>query len=158
MEYYQKLVNLDEAEYIFFFLLWHNAPTLFFHRARLSALRGAVAHEDPSQQDYQQNMSATRRLETQRRHAMELRDKILLAVQDLEIRMDLRHRWTPGCAEWSEAAVLVANRRYQRALDKLQGLVIARLFELTKCHMSGTGAFLSCSNHGPCPNESTIRL
>ncbi|KAJ7855627.1 hypothetical protein B0H14DRAFT_3085411 [Mycena olivaceomarginata] len=82
MEYYQKLVNLDEAEY--------------------------------------------------RRHVMELRDKVLLAVQDLELRMDLRNRWTPGCAEWSEAAVL-------RALDKLQGLVIARLFELTKCHMSGTG-------------------
>ncbi|KAJ7710234.1 hypothetical protein B0H14DRAFT_3099401 [Mycena olivaceomarginata] len=78
-------------------------------------------------------------LETQRRHAMELRDKVLLAVQDLELRMDLRDRWTPGCAEWSEAAVLVANRRYQCVLDKLQGLVIARLFELTKCHMSGTG-------------------
>ncbi|KAJ7814507.1 hypothetical protein B0H14DRAFT_3090103 [Mycena olivaceomarginata] len=114
MEYYQKLVNLDESE------------------ARLSDLCGAVAHEDPSQQGYQQNISATRRLETQQRHAMELRDKVLLAVQDLELRMDLRDQWTPGCAEWSEAAVLVVNRRYQRALDKLQGLVIARLFELTK--------------------------
>ncbi|KAF7362867.1 hypothetical protein MVEN_00636500 [Mycena venus] len=100
MEYYQKLVNLDEAE------------------ARLSALRGVVTQEDPSQQNYQENLSATRRLKTQRRHAMELRDKILLAVQDLEM-----HGWM----------------RYQRALDKLQGLVIARLFELTKCHMSGTG-------------------
>ncbi|KAJ7321638.1 hypothetical protein DFH08DRAFT_1033595 [Mycena albidolilacea] len=105
MEYYQKLVNLDEAD----------------------------------QQGYQQNTSATRWLETQWRHAMELRDKVLLAVQDLELWMDLRNRWTPGCAEWSEAAVRVANRRYQRALDKLQGLVIAQLFELTKCHMSGTG-------------------
>ncbi|KAF7359988.1 hypothetical protein MVEN_00725800 [Mycena venus] len=92
MEYYQKLVNLDEAE------------------ARLSALRGVVTQEDPSQQNYQENLSATRRLETQRRHAMELRDKILLAVQDLEMRMDVRDRWTPGCTEWSEAAVLVANR------------------------------------------------
>jgi hypothetical protein len=42
----------------------------------------------------------------------------------------------------------VANRRYQRALDKLQGLVIARLFELTKCHMSGTGTSLACSDNG----------
>ncbi|KAJ7767067.1 hypothetical protein B0H14DRAFT_3509890 [Mycena olivaceomarginata] len=109
----------------------------YYQKLRVYQL--CVAYEDPSQQDYQQNTSATRRLETQRRHAMELRNKILLAVQDLEIRMDLRNRWTPGCAEWSEAAVLVANRRYQRALDKLQGLVIARLFELTKCHMSGTG-------------------
>ncbi|KAJ7878493.1 hypothetical protein B0H14DRAFT_3435485 [Mycena olivaceomarginata] len=73
MEYYQKHVNLDEAE------------------ARLSALRGAVAHEDPSQQDHQQNMSATRRLKTQWWHAMELRNKILLTMQDLEIWMDLHN-------------------------------------------------------------------
>ncbi|KAJ7325791.1 hypothetical protein DFH08DRAFT_1027754 [Mycena albidolilacea] len=86
IEYYQKLVNLDKAE------------------ARLSALRGAVAHEDSSQQGYQQNTSVPHQLETQRQHAMELRDKILLTVQDLEMRMDLRDRWTPGCAEWSEAA------------------------------------------------------
>ncbi|KAJ7075400.1 hypothetical protein B0H15DRAFT_791917 [Mycena belliarum] len=33
---------------------------------------------------------------------------------------------------------MVAQRRYQRALDHLHGLVIARLFELTKCNMSGT--------------------
>ncbi|KAJ7896773.1 hypothetical protein B0H14DRAFT_2246913, partial [Mycena olivaceomarginata] len=44
---------------------------------------------------------------------------------DLEIWMDLCDRWMLGCVEWSEAAVLVANRRYQHALDKLQGLVIA---------------------------------
>ncbi|KAJ7859168.1 hypothetical protein B0H14DRAFT_2231018, partial [Mycena olivaceomarginata] len=77
-----------------------------------------------------------------RRHAMELRDGILLAVQDLEMQIDLRDRWTPRCAEWSEAAVLVENRRYQHALDKLQGLVITWLFELIKCHMSGTGTSL----------------
>ncbi|KAJ7433562.1 hypothetical protein FB451DRAFT_1345086 [Mycena latifolia] len=44
----------------------------------------------------------------------------------------------PGCKEWSAAAVLVSHRQYQRALDNLHGLVIARLFELTKCNMSGT--------------------
>jgi hypothetical protein len=56
---------------------------------------------------------------------MELCNKILLAMQDLEIWMDLCDQWMLGCAEWSEAAVLVANRRYQHVLDKLQGLVIA---------------------------------
>jgi hypothetical protein len=79
---------------------------------------------------------------------MELQDKILLAMQDLEMQMDLRVQWTPRCAEWSEATVLVENRRYQHVLDRLQGLVIAWLFELTKYHMSGTGTSLACSNNG----------
>lgn len=72
---------------------------------------------------------------------MELRDKLLLAVHDLEGRLDITERWQAGSEEWSATAVMVANRRYQRALDKLHGLVIARLFELTKCNMSGTGEF-----------------
>ncbi|KAJ7834923.1 hypothetical protein B0H14DRAFT_3461770 [Mycena olivaceomarginata] len=100
MEYYQKLVNLDESE------------------ARLSDLCGAVAHEDPASR-------AINRIFLQ------------LAARNSAAACDGTPR--QGCAEWSEAAVLVVNRRYQRALDKLQGLVIARLFELTKCHMSGTG-------------------
>jgi hypothetical protein len=37
---------------------------------------------------------------------------------------------------------MVSSRRYQRALDQLQGLVVARMFELSKVNMSGTGKFL----------------
>ena len=36
-----------------------------------------------------------------------------------------------------------ASHRYQKALDKLEGLVVARLFELTKMNMSRTGTPLS---------------
>ncbi|KAJ6553701.1 hypothetical protein DFH09DRAFT_924701 [Mycena vulgaris] len=119
MEYYQKLVNLNAAE--------------------MTLLRDAVTMEDPSLQGYEQNVAMTRRLETQRRQCMELRDNLLIAVHELEVRLDITQRWEAGSAEWSATAVMVANRRYQRALDKLHGLVIARLFELTKCNMSGTG-------------------
>jgi hypothetical protein len=98
-----------------------------------------VVAEHPTQ-DYVQNVSITRRQESKRRHALELRDNLLLAVQDLEGRLDIDDRWVAGSEEWSAAAVMVSNRRYQRALDKLHVLVIARLFELTKCNMSGTGA------------------
>ncbi|KAJ7065958.1 hypothetical protein B0H15DRAFT_958433 [Mycena belliarum] len=72
-------------------------------------------------------------------HAIELHQHILLAVQDLEVRMGLVHRWVPDSEEWREAAIMVQRRRYQRALDELQGLIVARLFELTKMNMSGTG-------------------
>ncbi|KAJ7092253.1 hypothetical protein C8R44DRAFT_891295 [Mycena epipterygia] len=95
----------------------------------------------PAQQaidNYDADAKATRRLEAQRRHAMELHNKVLLAVQDLEVRLDTV-RWLPNSDEWQEAAILVGKRRYQRALDQLQGLIIARMFELTKINMSGTG-------------------
>ncbi|KAJ7075628.1 hypothetical protein B0H15DRAFT_925383 [Mycena belliarum] len=121
MEYYQKLVNLRAAE------------------SKLRVIRDAVALEDPSSANYEQNAATTRRLETQRRQAIELRDNLVVAVHELEVRLDVAERWQPGSDEWSEAAVMVAQRRYQRALDHLHGLVIARLFELTKCNMSGTG-------------------
>ncbi|KAJ7867083.1 hypothetical protein B0H14DRAFT_3084142 [Mycena olivaceomarginata] len=105
MEYYQKLVNLRE----------HDSRCL------------QTAHEA-----YAEAAKQTRRLETQRRHAVEVAVKSLAAVQDLEVKLDITTRWVPGCEEWDRAAKL-------RALDQLQGLVVARLFELTKVNMSGTG-------------------
>ncbi|KAJ7729134.1 hypothetical protein B0H16DRAFT_1330589 [Mycena metata] len=38
---------------------------------------------------------------------------------------------------------MVKNRRYQRAIDALEGLVVARMFELSKVNMSDTGAPIS---------------
>ncbi|KAJ7866709.1 hypothetical protein B0H13DRAFT_2236793 [Mycena leptocephala] len=107
MEYYQKLVNLRDAEY--------------------------------AEGGYAEAAKATRRIETQRRHALELREKALAAVHDLEIRLGVEVRWMAGDEEWERAAEMVYRRRYQRALDHLEKLVVERMFELAKCHMSGTG-------------------
>ncbi|KAK7040640.1 hypothetical protein R3P38DRAFT_2513560 [Favolaschia claudopus] len=123
MEYYQKLVNLREAE--------ENASAI------LSAPPPPVPAE--ANADYAEGVKTTRRLEAQRRHALELHGRALKAVHDLEIRLAVPRRWTPEDAEWRAAATLVSHRRYQRALDNLQGLIIARMFELGKCNMSGTG-------------------
>lgn len=107
----------------------------------MNAVMGVVIlpPSDPSSDNYADDAKATRRLEAQRRHAMELHEKVLASVQDLEVRIGIAIRWTPQSLEWDATAVLVGKRRYQRALDKLQGLVIARMFELTKMNMSGTG-------------------
>ncbi|KAG1719798.1 hypothetical protein EDD22DRAFT_983278 [Suillus occidentalis] len=45
----------------------------------------------------------------------------------------------PDTPEWEDAGCLVAKRKYQRALDALEGLVVACIFELTKLNCSGTG-------------------
>jgi len=81
----------------------------------------------------------TRSLETNRRHALEVRDKNLQIVQDLERKLGVTERWKLGSMEWRAAAKRVAMRKYQCALDNLEQLVVARIFELTKMNMSQTG-------------------
>jgi len=83
-------------------------------------------------------------LETKRRHALENRDRDLLVVQDLEVMLGVVERWAPECPEWKAAALMVGKRRYQRCLDDLEGLIVSRMFELTKMNMSQTGtSFIS---------------
>jgi hypothetical protein len=86
----------------------------------------------------------TQTVETERRHKLEDRDKDLQAVQDLEKKLGIPCRWEVGGVEWEKAEKLVTMRKYQRAIDNLEGLVVARIFELTKMNMSQTGlSFIS---------------
>jgi hypothetical protein len=78
-------------------------------------------------------------IETARRHTLENYEKDLRVVQELETRLGVVKRWDLGSPEWQRAGELVAMRRYQRALDHLEGLIVARMFELTKMNMSQTG-------------------
>ncbi|KAJ7602643.1 hypothetical protein DFH06DRAFT_1276325 [Mycena polygramma] len=50
---------------------------------------------------------------------------------------DILERWNPESKEYRDALVLMTERKYRRALDKLESLVVKRLFELTKLGMSG---------------------
>ena len=88
---------------------------------------------------YDTNVRATRQIETTRRHALENYEKDLRLVQELENKLGITRRWVPGDAEWKNAEHLVTNRRYQRAVDHLEGLIVARIFELTKMNRAGTG-------------------
>ena len=62
-------------------------------------------------------------------------------VQELEVKLSVDLRWSPECPEWKSAALLVGKRRYQRCLDELEGLIVSRMFELTKMNMSQTGMY-----------------
>jgi hypothetical protein len=77
--------------------------------------------------------------ETARRHALESQKHNLAAVQALENKLNIVQRWTFDSVEWKQAAKKVSIRCYQRCIDALEGLVVARMFELTKMNMSQTG-------------------
>ena len=80
--------------------------------------------------------------ETKMRHATENAAKELLAVQDLEVRLEVGVRWNKESEEWKATSVLLTGRRYQRCLDELEGLIVSRMFELTKMNMSQTGMYI----------------
>ncbi|TRM56402.1 hypothetical protein BD626DRAFT_551558 [Schizophyllum amplum] len=50
-----------------------------------------------------------------------------------------RARWLPDSTDYQAATKVVHQRRYRRALDNLERLVIQRFFELTKLNQSGVG-------------------
>ncbi|KAJ7191800.1 hypothetical protein GGX14DRAFT_339834, partial [Mycena pura] len=106
-------------------------------------LAASLRSETFAPTSYEPNLAeaekATRKREAERRHAFELEAKSLEAVMYLESRLGVVNRWKPGEPEWLEAQALVGKRRYQRALDTLEGLIVGRLFELWRMNLSDTG-------------------
>ncbi|KAG1906182.1 uncharacterized protein F5891DRAFT_1125610 [Suillus fuscotomentosus] len=119
MEYWQRLVNLAASS------------------DALGAAMAAV--ELPSEDSYETQVKRTRNTEGARRHALEDYERNLKIVQALEGKLEITERWVPRDVEWQNAGRLVANRKYQRALDRLEGLIVARIFELSKMNRAGTG-------------------
>jgi len=85
--------------------------------------------------------TARSKAEKARRHALENHDKQMKLVQEIELKLAdaVTERWTPESDEWVHAEQLLSRREFQQALDHLEGLILARLFELTKVHQSQTG-------------------
>ncbi|KAJ3965393.1 hypothetical protein EV361DRAFT_966865 [Lentinula raphanica] len=79
--------------------------------------------------------------ERQMANEQEVEAKLLADVQTYEERLGLRRdqRWVKGSEEWRRAEDLVYNARYQKALDRLEGLIVQRIFELSRMNVSGTG-------------------
>ena len=50
----------------------------------------------------------------------------------MEVKLGIASRWKPGDVEWQNAGRLMAQWKYQRALNNLESLVVAHIFELGK--------------------------
>jgi hypothetical protein len=83
-----------------------------------------------------------RALEAERKSALNRLNLAINAVEDLERRMGLTERWTPAHEEYQKADEYLKNHRFIRAVEALEGLVVQRLFELSKANLSGTGVLI----------------
>ena len=133
VEYVECLQNLDKA-----------ASDKTKAKAAFLAHTGdnVFVSEDPSNSaKYKKAASKTLKLESQRRIARERYDDALREVIQLEVEFGIAPRWTPLDSNYNEALKFLAERKYRRALEHLQQLVVQRLFELHKMNLSGTGEF-----------------
>ena len=89
--------------------------------------------------DYDVDLSATRKLETKRRTLQDTVTRVTHDVHEMELALGITRRWEPADAEYQETMKYIATRHYQRALGRLQRLVIQRLFELHKLNVAQTG-------------------
>ena len=89
--------------------------------------------------DYAGDLSATRKLETRRRYLRERVKQLTEELNEMEVAMNIDVRWQPEDRMFRDTLQYMSTRKYQRALGKLQRLVIQRLFELHKMNLAQTG-------------------
>jgi hypothetical protein len=123
------------SKFLFFYLIL----LLMIYRRTLAAATLAWSNLTEANIGQRDTTAST---ETARRHALELQKRDLAAVQALENKLNIAQRWERGSFEWQAAAEKVMMRTYQRCIDVLEGLVVARMFELTKMNRSQTGMSL----------------
>ncbi|EIW74540.1 hypothetical protein CONPUDRAFT_67056, partial [Coniophora puteana RWD-64-598 SS2] len=86
--------------------------------------------------------SQTLTLESAMRHAKERYNNLLSDVLALEEKMGISRRWQPSDEEYIRTVQYVSKRKYHRALNHLQRLVVLRLLELHKLNLGRAGGFL----------------
>ncbi|KAG2353443.1 hypothetical protein BDR07DRAFT_1496245 [Suillus spraguei] len=88
---------------------------------------------------YTNDLSHTRKLETQRHHATERYNQILHEVNALEVKMGIMHCWEPIDPQYIDTIKFITTRSFHKSLANLQSLVVQHLFELHKLNISKTG-------------------
>ncbi|KAG0696301.1 hypothetical protein DFH29DRAFT_813166 [Suillus ampliporus] len=89
--------------------------------------------------NYSEDAHETLRLETAWHSSMDVLLVNICTVADLEERLGIKDRWTDDQPDYRKALGYRKTHKFRHALDKLQQLVVQRLFELSKANMSGTG-------------------
>ncbi|KAG2350209.1 hypothetical protein BDR05DRAFT_971794 [Suillus weaverae] len=122
MEYWQKLVNLTASQYIFSIATTLRVLIFYLARNNLDSARSIWVSATPASASFSMaDAATTHRMETARRHTLELFEKDLTTMQELENKLNIVRRWVPDDPEWQNAGRMVAKRRYQHALDTLEG-------------------------------------
>ncbi|KAG2058529.1 hypothetical protein BDR06DRAFT_980379 [Suillus hirtellus] len=81
--------------------------------------------DETLQMEYWQKLVNFITMETAQHHAVEDHERNMKLIQALKHKLEITMRWTPEDADWQRVGRLIAHRKYQHALDHLEGLIIA---------------------------------
>jgi hypothetical protein len=73
-------------------------------------------------------------------------------ADDLERRMGLEKRWEKTDPAYQKAHDRLQHREFTRVVDRLEGLIVQRLFELSKANLAATGTRSLFSDYLPSAN------
>ena len=62
-------------------------------------------------------------------------------VKELEASLGIETRWTPRSTKYQEILKYARRRQFICAIEDLEGLVVQRLFKLSKANLSSMGQF-----------------
>lgn len=90
-------------------------------------------------------------------------DKLLISIRsvsDYEEKLGISATWSTDHLEYHTAETYMHTQDFHRTLDKLQQLVVQRLFELSKANMAGTSrvVLLSMLNSGNDLTDYKLRM
>ncbi|KAG0701651.1 hypothetical protein DFH29DRAFT_925671, partial [Suillus ampliporus] len=112
MEYWQKLVNLTASTEAL------EAAMTAFQVSSLSSQEAA---------SYNAQAKSTHKAESTRTVTfLRTTERNLKLFKHSECKLEIVNCWVPEDADWQRVGRLVANRKYQRALDHLEGLIMNR--------------------------------
>ena len=61
-------------------------------------------------------------------------------ADDIERQLKIEERWSAEDPRYMDALKFINNRTFIGAVERLEGLVVQRLFELSKANLAATGA------------------
>ena len=95
--------------------------------------------EVPAANNYYGNIGHTNAVERRRCLQAEKIEHCLVSIATLERKLNIITCWEPHEPMYKDAEKKVKEREYMLAVNNLEGLVVARLFELVKMNHGGTG-------------------
>ncbi|KAL0567522.1 hypothetical protein V5O48_014471 [Marasmius crinis-equi] len=106
-----------------------------------NVLRGAGIAQSVQAWKPGSNEPGQRKLEKSLRDDQEMEFKHIRDIQDLEARLEVGkgERWMAGSPNWVRVEKSISEREYWRAADCLEGLMVARMQEMGRLNIAGTG-------------------
>lgn len=87
---------------------------------------------------YSQQTAQTRSTEAAHSRGLDSVLTLQQSARNFEAKLKIE-RWKEDSPEWIRASKSGCERSYDKAIDKLESLVVARVFELSKMNHAGTG-------------------